>query len=245
MLRLLISVTAGLISWTVGLAPASALSITGPLSASVVSGFNGSGAAYGPPAPANFTEPGPITVQSGVATNLLAGETKTASVSDSILLVLSAPASSVASLGSVTLQFGTLAAITFKASDFVSSQSDDFPSSISGIANGAVGPDGITFPSSLHAVADISLGYDISPHYATGDVIGAVKVTSSIDLRVDVFGEAAGRITGNAPNSGALFVEGGSVSVVNTPEPTSLAVLGAGLIGLAAVRRRWVSRSSP
>ena len=49
--------------------PAGAVAITGPVT---LADFT-AGASYGPPAPAHFTEPGPVTVTSGTATSLFAG----------------------------------------------------------------------------------------------------------------------------------------------------------------------------
>src|SRR5947209_4652516 len=79
--------------------PAGAVAITGPVT---LADFT-AGASYGPPAPAHFTEPGPITVTSGTATSLFAGPNY--HNVDSILLVVSGaiPSSDV-----ITLTYGSL-----------------------------------------------------------------------------------------------------------------------------------------
>ena len=72
------------------------------------------------------------------------------------MLVLSASAADVASLGSISLTFGSLGAVNFTAGNFYTNAQTGFPASIGGIANGAV--NGIKFPGSLHAAVDLDFG---------------------------------------------------------------------------------------
>src|SRR5437764_8531132 len=84
-------------------ADAGAVVISGPLTAAQLTGLN-TGAAYGPPAPAHFTEPGPVTVNAGTATPFFTGPNY-GSV-DSLLLMISGaiPAGDV-----ITLTYNGLA----------------------------------------------------------------------------------------------------------------------------------------
>jgi hypothetical protein len=152
-----------------------------------------------------------------------------ASNADTILLVLST--NSLASLGAGTigLTFEGLSPVRFTASDFFSTTLGGFPSKISGIANGQV--NGISFPSADHAAADIIFSESLTKD-AT---LGAVTITSPINLRVDVFGDANGLIVGNAAN-------GGSEGITPVPEPSPMALFGVtaiGLVGVMVVRHRW------
>jgi hypothetical protein len=123
--------------------------------------------------------------------------------------------------------------VSFTASNFFSTTADGFPLSmmgIMGLANGAV--NGIMFPTADHASADITFSGPLT----AGAILGAVTITSPINLRVDVFGDslATGRIVGNVANSGA---EG----IAAVPEPNPMALFGAaaiGLLGVMMVRHR-------
>jgi PEP-CTERM motif len=228
-------------------ASAGAVTISGPLTAAQLSALNGSGAAYGPPAPAHFTEPGPITVDSGSPSTLFAGPSAHgmgSAAASTALLVLSAAPADVATLGSITLTFDALPSVTFSASDFFTTAAAGFPSSIGGIANGAV--NGIKFPGSEHAAVDLDFGALISTLFATDAPIDSVTITTPINLRVDVFGDNLGLIVNNAANSGALGVQcvaGGPIPctgspVVPTPEPNALALVGGALALFGLLWRR-------
>jgi hypothetical protein len=108
--------------------------------------------------------------------------------------------------GTIGLTFEGLSPVSFTASDFFSTTLVGFPSNISGIANGQV--NGISFPHADHAVADIIF----SEFLTKNATLGQVTITSPINLRVDVFGDANGLIVGNAANGG---VEG----IAPVPEP--------------------------
>jgi len=229
-------VAGGLTATTAAMAGPVATSITIE-SATSVSGLT-SGGSFGPPAPATLPD-GPFTVASGTSVALTGGPGSPAGTKkhpiavDSVLLVLSGDA---AALGSktISLTFGTLGTIELGASDFFSTSSGGFPTSIGGIAEGAV--NGIKFPDSEHAAADILFSSGI----AKGDVLGDLTIVSPIDLRVDVFGDADGKIIGNAANSGAEGVLActNHCGGTDAPEPASLALLASGIIGLVSMRRR-------
>jgi len=221
---------AGALLATTSVASAGTITISGPLTAAQLDALNGTGASYGPPPAARFLD-GPITVPSGTASTLFAGNKKGASIADTALLVLSAPASAVATLGSITLTFASLPSITLSASDFFTTAAADFPTSIGGIANGAV--NGIKFPTAVHAAVELTFTNLIHSLYGTDDPIGAVTIDSPINLRVDVFGDHDGLIVNNTPNSGA---EG--VTRHKVPEPATLGILGIGLLGIGLARRR-------
>jgi hypothetical protein len=206
--------TSVVIAAAIGLAApqAGAVVITGPVNLST---FNGTGATYGPPSIATFTD-GPITVNAGTPTPLFTGP-KYANA-DSILLVVSGaiPAADV-----ITLTFDALTSVVFHASDFVSTTTAGFPSMIGGIANGNV--NGVVFPTSVHAGADLT---SLPAGLATGSLLADVTVTQTVatNLRIDVFGDQNGLIIGNAANSGA-------VGIVGVPAP----LIGHGLLVLLAV----------
>jgi hypothetical protein len=191
--------------------------------AAEVAALNGTSATYGPPSNATFPD-GPLTVGSGTSATLTGGPN--AANADTILLVLSATSTDVTSLGAGTITLGfdsaTGSPVTFHSSDFFTTTAGGFPSSIMGIANGAV--NGIMFPTAEHAAADITFPTTLTNGVALGDV----TITSPINLRVDVFGDKNGKIVGNAANTGA---EG----VTPIPEPSSMALYGVGAVGLMGV----------
>jgi hypothetical protein len=197
-----------------------------------VAALNGTGAVYGPPSNATFPD-GPFTVGSGTSATLSAGPA--GGNADTLLLVLSATSTDVASLGTITLKFDGLTPVSFSSADFFTSAQGGFPTTnIPGIANGAV--NGIKFPTAEHAAADITFSGPLTP---TDAVLGDVTITSSINLRVDVFGDnsSTGLIVGNAANSGAEGITGIPVPIPE-PTPTALFVGAIALIGVMVVRHR-------
>lgn len=203
--------------------PARATVITGPVNLATFT----SGASYGPPAPAHFTEPGPITVTSGTATPLFTGPNY--GDVNSLLLVISGaiPTGDV-----ITLTFDGLPSVNFTTANFVSTAAAGFPTGpggINGIANGDV--NGVVFPTALHAGADLT---SLPTGLGTDQLLADVTISETIptNLRVDVFGDLNGLIVNNASNSGAL-------GVTPVPEPASLVLFGTALlwIGWAARRR--------
>jgi hypothetical protein len=201
--------------------PAGATIITGPVN---LSSFT-TGATYGPPAPAHFTEPGPITVPSRTATPLFTGPNY--GNVNSILLVISG---AIPTGDTITLTFDSLPSVNFTSANFVSTAAAGFPTGpggINGIANGDV--NGVVFPTALHAGADLT---GLPTGLFTDQLLANVTISQTIatNLRVDVFGDLNGRIVNNAANSGALGI--------GIPEPASLALFGAALFGLAFVKRR-------
>ena len=201
------------------------ISISGPLTVAQFDALNGSGATYGPPSNATFPD-GPFTVGSGTASPLTGGPN--AAKADTILLVLSTPDPLALGSKTIDLTFGSLHTVDFSASDFYSTSATGFPTSIHGIANGAV--NGIKFPTSDHAGVDINFGSILTKNA----FLGNVTITSPVNLRVDIFGDYNGLIVGNAANSGA---EG----IAATPEPSTLWFFGPfflGLLGWARFHRQ-------
>ena len=194
--------------------------------AALVAASDWSGAGQvGPPPTARFTEPGPITVNSGAATPLYRGP-GSGSV-DGLLFILSAyqnPANS-------TMQL-TVGADTFTASPS-SSFSGVFGSGISGIGNGLI--NGIRIGDSTH-IGALLTGSDLASFLGntTDAQIGtfAASLAGGVTgARVDVFGVSGGKLINVTPNSGGVGV--------NVPEPASIlasVVAAAGL--LAGIRRK-------
>jgi hypothetical protein len=208
---------------------ASAEVITGPVDLSTFT----AGASYGPPSPAHFTEPGPITVSSGTATPLFTGPNY--GDVNSVLLVISG---TIPVGNTITLTYDALAPIVFTAADFVDTATAGFPANITGIANGNV--NGVVFPTALHAGADIT---GLPGGLPTDSLLANVTISQTIatNLRVDVFGDLDGTIINNAANSGAVGVIGASVVV---PEPMSMSLLGTALMGFGVILNRRRRRSS-
>src|SRR5262249_22289061 len=83
---------------------------------------------------------------------------------------------------------------------------------------------------------------DLPAGLSTDQLLANVQISQTIatNLRVDVFGDLNGTIINNAANSGALGVTGSTP----LPEPTTLALFGAALVGLGLVKRRQKSTST-
>lgn len=196
--------------------------ITGPVD---LSNFT-TGANYGPPAGGHFTEPGPITVNSGTATPIYTGPDY-ANI-DSLLLVISAASIPMGDV--ITLTWGNLAPIVFNSTDFTSG--GGFPAHIGGLGNGQV--NGVSFPGSVHAGADVT---GLPTGLATDAFLANVTISQTIatNLRVDVFSDLNGKIVGNAANSGAIGVTG---STIATAEPAIFGLFGLGVAGMALARRK-------
>src|SRR3954451_6009906 len=177
--------------------------ITGALTAAQIASLN-SGANYGPPAGAAFPD-GPFTVASGTAVDVSGGPDAT-STTGFVLLLTTETLSALAGQ-SIALKFANLAPITITAANFFSSSAEGFPSGISGIANGAVNNIKFDASDSQHAAVVIDFGSAL----VKGADLGAVTITSPINLRIDVFGEnggIGGHIVDNAANSGGEGITG-------------------------------------
>lgn len=218
-----LAVAAVALPFASALATPTVTSLTAPLTQAQFQALNGTGAEYGPPSNATFPD-GPFTVASGTSVNLTGGPA--AESATTVLLVLSADDVMELGAGTIGLQFTDTANnvfnATFDASDFFTTSEAGFPDNINGIANGAV--NGIKFPDAVHAGADLTFNSVLEKDA----VLGSVAITSPIDLRVDVFGDANGLIVGNAANSGAEGITGGMTPV---PEPGEAGLFLLGLAG--------------
>lgn len=170
---------------------ATAVTLTVESGQSLLPGVNNSFATYGPPPAVHFTEPGPVTVDSGLATTLWAGPTPGQANVEYLLFVLSCTPASWQTLSS-SITFNALgigsaseiSSFTFGRSDFFSPAASSFPDHIGGIANGEVNE--IKFPDAYHAAVKVS-GFDfggISPD----TLIANISVLTPVDLRIDIFG---------------------------------------------------------
>jgi hypothetical protein len=123
--KMKLAIGAAAISLVAANVQAGATVITGPVN---LSGFT-SDASYDPPAPAHFSEPGPVT--SGTATPLFTGP----SYGDvnALLLVISG---AIPTGDAITLTFNGLPSVNFTAANFVTTAAAGFPNHIGGIGNG-------------------------------------------------------------------------------------------------------------
>jgi hypothetical protein len=194
------------------------------------SGFdalNGTDASYGTNSMLAVFPDGPMTVLSGIAANLTT--TSKGGTQDSILLVLTA-LNPLTGNEAITLTFGdslpggTSHSATFRSSDFFTTAQAGFSSS--DFNSGTINNIGFFSNDAIHAGVDITY----SGALPTSTRVGTVSISSPIDLRVDVFGDKAGRIMSHSPNSGG--------EAIHAPEPSSLLVMAGGLLALFRARPR-------
>jgi hypothetical protein len=215
-------------------APASAvsLSLVGKLALADFQALNGTGATYGPPNGANYTD-GPITVNSGDPTDLFAGNNPGRDDVEQLLFTVAIDPADLAALGTVDFEIGGVGMVSFAAADFFDPATAGFPANINGIGNGEV--NGIKFPDAV--VAGVLFDVDFTGAVTDGD-IGDVEITSPVNARGDIFGIGLvevddevfeSRIIKNSPNSHAIGI--------TAPEPAGLALIGA-LAALVARRRK-------
>ena len=241
-------IAAALLAATTGLiGPQTALaaSIDGPLTLSEFQDLT-DGADYGPPPPIRGHDEntaGPLVFNSGDQVTLFGA----AGVEDvaSILLVISASNTDVATLGSISIDFSMpdLAVINLGSTDFFTTDDLGFPNGppgpgVTGLGNGD-SVNGIAFPGALHGGVLVELD-DLSD-VEVDDVVAMLTVTTGINLRVDIFGvDANGVILNNASNSGAFGVRPGDYPPPSNdiPEPATIAMLTIGLAGMIA-RKTW------
>src|SRR5579883_2969259 len=120
--------------------PAQASTIFTPLTAAQFTSLNGSGASYGPPPPVNFTEPGPITVNSGTTTDLFAGPKPGQKNVTNLVFVFSGASNAFAGTIDLTLKDrngNPIGTASFDSSNFFSTAAAGCPSPASSPSSAA------------------------------------------------------------------------------------------------------------